>query len=728
MSDSPVAQPGSPVARVEVVTEERFGVVLADPYRWMEDADSDEMRDWLSGQAAHAASALAALPGGDSLRARVAGLTAGAAVSPAFELAADRVFCLREAGQGAAALIVDDGGARRVLLDPAALPGPEHASLDWFVPSPSGRLVACGISLGGSEQSTLHVIDVDSGELLADTVPGTSLGVVSWVPGSDDLLCHRYPLPPPGTPARQRRHDSRACLHRLGTTAEEDLVVLARGLSPLVPMTPVDRPFVLTPPGSDWMIAIISHSTVGRRVDEEMSDSTLYVAPRAGLADPAACPWRRVAGPDDEITAVAAHGDDLYLIRSSAQVVQVPLADSGRAADREPGRAANVTAGLAAATVVLPASGRVVVSIRVVGDQLLVHEREAGLSRVRAVPLAGGVPREVPLPADGAIEQWTAHPDRPEAFITLSSWTRSARVYRYDGSAETDSKTNTKINTVTDTGWLAPADAGFSDIVARDLRAPARDGTLIPLRVVHRAGLLLDGANPAILSGYGSYGYVKDDLFAPEMLAWYERGGVYAYAGLRGGGEYGRDWHEAGRGPGKENTITDFIDCAEYLIERGYTSPERLAAEGGSAGGIPVGGALVRRPDLWAAMVMQVPVTNTTRFEFSENGPVNVPEHGSVSTEAGLRDLLITDAYLRVRDGVRYPAVLITAGLNDPRVPIWQPAKMAARLQAATASGRPVLLRVDQDAGHGFGSTQAQRDELTADMLAFLLRELTPPG
>jgi prolyl oligopeptidase len=690
------------VARVDTVREERFGIVLADPYRWMEDAGGEEMREWVSGQAAYATSVLAGLPGRDSLLARVTELTAGATRRSAFKLAGDRMFFLRGAGGGSPALMVDDGRASRVLLDPATLPGPEHSSLDWFVPSPGGRLVACGISQGGSEQSTLRVVDTDSGELLKDAVPGTFHGAVSWVPDRDALVCHRYLVPPPGTPPQQRRRDSRTCLHQLGTAADDDLVVLARGLNPRVAMAPIDRPFVLTPSGSDWMIAIISHSALAGPVGEEMSDCSLYVAPRAGLADPPACPWQQVAGPADGVTAFATRGDDLYLVTHRdaprSQVVKVPLA----APD------------LAGATVVLPGGERVVVAIRVMGDQLLVHERDAGISRVRRVPLAGGAPQEVPLPADGAIEQWTTHPDRPEAFITLNSRTRSSCVYRYDGPA----------GTVTDTGWLPPVTADFGDIVTSGLRAPARDGTLIPLRVVHREGLALDGANPAILSGYGSYGHVSTRLFEPEMLAWYERGGVYAYAGLRGGGEYGREWHEAGRGPHKENTITDFIDCAEYLIARGYTSPERLAGEGGSAGGIPTGGALVRRPDLWGAMIMQVPATNTTRMEFSENGPINLPERGSVSTESGLRQLLITDSYLGVRDGTRYPAVLITAGLNDPRVAIWEPAKMAARLQAATTSGRPVLLRVDPHAGHGFGSTQTQRNELTADILAFLLREL----
>jgi prolyl oligopeptidase len=243
---------------------------------------------------------------------------------------------------------------------------------------------------------------------------------------------------------------------------------------------------------------------------------------------------------------------------------------------------------------------------------------------------------------------------------------------------------------------------------------------------VHKAGLALDGTSPAILSGYGSYAVVPFWGFAPEMLAWYERGGIYAEAGLRGGGEYGQEWHQAGFGPRKENTITDFIDCAEYLIAGGYTTAGRLAAEGGSAGAIPVGGALVRRPELFGAAVLQVPLVNTTRAEFSENGPINVPEFGTVTTEAGLRDLLIIDCYLGVTDGAQYPAVLLTVGLNDGRVATWQPSKMTARLQAATTSGRQILLRVDPHSGHGFGSTQAQRVELTADMFAFLLHELRP--
>jgi prolyl oligopeptidase len=476
-SSGPVAFP--PVARVDVVREVRFGVTLADPYRWME-AEDAELREWLSGQGGYAASVLAGLPGRAGFLARVAGLAGGAAQDSWFRLAGDRVFFRHQpAGAGVPVLMVADGRGRRVLLDPAALPGREHRYLDWFAPSPDGRLVACGISEGGSERSTLRIVDADDGGLRQDAIPGTLLGVVSWVPGGDALVCHRFLDPPAGTPPYQRRNDSRACLHRLGTPADDDVVVLARGLNPRVPMAPVDRPRVFIPPGSDWMIAIISHGGQGGAPGEEISDCSLYVAPRAALADPPGCPWRQAAGPADGVTCCAIHGDRLYLVTDRgaprSRVVSVPMA----APD------------LAAAAVVVPGGERAVAAILVVGDELLVHELEAGVSRLRRVPLAGGLPGEVPLPAGGLIEQWTAHPVRPEACITLGTWTQAPRVFRYGGPSG-------PAGAVTDTGWLPPSSADSSGIVTCDLRVPARDGTIVPLRVAHRKDLVLDGGQRGI--------------------------------------------------------------------------------------------------------------------------------------------------------------------------------------------------------------------------------------
>lgn len=678
-----------PAARIEVVREERFGISISDPYRWME-AEDQELADWLAGQGAHAAAALAALPGRVALLARVTALASAAAADSAFTPAGERMFFLRHPpGGGVPVLMMDE----QVVLDPSVLTGAGHWNLDWFVPSPDARLVACGLSRGGSEQSTLRVLDTDAGELLPDAVTGAFLGAVSWLPGGDALLCHRYLDQEPGAPAHRRR-DSRACLHRVGTPAEDDLVVLARGLNPAVTLSPADRPLVFAPPGSDWMVAVIAHGTLTIPVGDDLADCSFYVAPRAALADPRACPWRLVAGASDGVVSYALHGDDMYLVTHRGaprlRVDRVSLADF-------------------TAVTVLPAGERAVVAVRVAGDDLLVHERDAGLSRLRRVPVAGGKSADVPLPVDGVLDGWAVHPSRPEVFLTLGSRTSPPRVYKYSAGA------------VAGAGWLPSRPAGFGGVVTADLRVPARDGTLIPLRVTHRSGLRLDGTSPAILTGYGSFGVVPGRLFAPEMLAWYERGGILAEAGLRGGGEFGREWHEAGRGPRKITTITDFIDCAEYLIAHGYTTARRLAGRGGSAGAVPVGGALVRRPDLFGAIVLEVPSVNKTR----PTGAGSVSEFGDAATEAGLRDLLAIDCYQNVTDGTRYPAVLLTAGLNDPRVAVWHPAKMAARLQAATTSGRPVLLRVDPDAGHGYGSTAAQHAELTTDILTFLLHELT---
>lgn len=689
----------APQARIDVVTEERFGVRLADPYRWME-AEDAELDAWLTAQADRSTKVFDKLPERAAFLARINELTDAATRDPGYRLVGDSVFQMwQPADADVPVLLVRTGDTSRVLLDPAALPGTEHNFLDWFAPSPDGRFVACGISQGGSEQSTLRILDVESATLTDDTVPGTFLDPVSWLDG-DSLLGNCVLDKVPGTPKEERYQDSRIILHRLGTPAEDDILILRKGLNANVPLASVDWPLVLAPNESPWLVAVIAHSASGGEVDQELTDCSIYVAPREEVvADPEQCSWRRLSVTADGVLAFAVRGDDMFVVTHRraprAELLSVSMSELD----------------LDTAKVLVAEGERALVGVRIVGDHLLLHERDAGLSRFRRVPIDGGDAEDVQLPVDGALLHWVAHPSRAEAYLTLNSWTDAPQVYRYDGAS------------VTATDWLPGSSADFSGIVMTDLRVPARDGTLVPMRVVHKAGLVLDGTNPTILSGYGSYGLVIKHLFAPDMLAWYERGGVYAVAALRGGGEYGREWHLAGRGPNKENTITDMIDCAEYLIRERYTSPRRLAGQGGSAGGIPTGGALIRRPDLWAVMVMKVPVTNTTRMEFTENGPLNVPEFGSSLTESGLRDLLITDSYLRVEDGTPYPAVVITAGRNDPRVVVWQPGKMAARLQAATSSDRPVLFRVDAHAGHGMGSTQTQRNEQTADILAFLWHE-----
>lgn len=705
---------GLPATRVEVVRETHFGVTVEDPYRWLEDAGSGEVCAWLAAQAGHSRSVLHALPQRAEIRAQLAQLAReGDAVPLQVRIAGGAVFYLRQkAGSEIAALMVRSlsGTAERTVLDPNRLGGASHSAIDWHVPSPDGRLVACGVSRAGSERSLVHVVDADSGDIREAVVDGVAFAFVGWLADGHgsygSFVYHRYRDVPAGVPPDEERLNSRSLRHRIGDDPSRDVVVLARDLNPRLPLTERDRPFLALSPHGRWALVLVSHSSLGLETTADLGDCTLYVAPVGGLADPASCPWQRVARVEDDVTAYALGEDALYLVvgRDSPryQVVAIGLTDAGPQQRR----------------VVVPAGERVVEAVILAGDYLLVRDLEGGIGRVRRIRVDGAVAEDISLPVSGSVEEWAAEADHTEVLLRLSSWTVAPRLHRCDvGTGAVD-----------ETGWLPAPPIDFADIEAHEVQVPARDGTAIPLSVMHRRGLHYDGENPTLITAYGSFGYSLRPSFAPELLPWYKRGGVFAVAHVRGGGENGRDWHESGRGTHKETTITDLIDCGEYLIANGYTRPERLAAEGASAGGITVGGAMVRRPELFAAVVLRVPVANALRAEVGANGPINVPEFGSITTEEGLAGLLIMDCYHRVRDGTRYPAVLLTGGMNDPRLDVWQPAKMAARLQKASTSGRPVLLRIDDEAGHGFGATQSQRDDELADMLAFLLDQLDTGG
>ena len=255
-----------------------------------------------------------------------------------------------------------------------------------------------------------------------------------------------------------------------------------------------------------------------------------------------------------------------------------------------------------------------------------------------------------------------------------------------------------------------------AEVESKETKAPSHDGILVPLSLIYKKGIKLDGSHPTLLVGYGAYSITIDPYFNPRDLAWIEQGGILAFAHVRGGGEYGEEWHKAGMLQNKPNTWRDFIACAEYLIKQGYTSSAKLAGQGGSAGGILIGRAFTERPELFAAALSDVGLSDMIRDMFSPDGPLNVPEYGDLKNQQGFQNLFEISAYYHVKDGIRYPAVMITTGMNDPRVVPWEPGKMAARLQAATASGKPVLLRVDYQGGHGtIGGTRTQAEELSAD-------------
>jgi len=687
-----------PPARREPVGDTLHGVTVEDPYRWLEDWKGREARAWVASQGAYTRAYLDALPERDALLARISALSGGDPVLANLQVSAGRAFyLLRGPDDNVAKLIAraTPDAPERVLLDPNTFGGEVHTTIDWYTPSRDGRLVAYGLSEGGSEESVLHLLEADSGAVLDLAITRCRFGGVSWLPDNRSFVYHRLAEQPEGAPETELYVDSATHLHRLGDDPEGDPVIFGRGLAPGVDIARADFPIVEITPGGDRMIGVILHGVLNER--------TLYTAPVSGLDDPVACPWRRLADVADGVVGYAA-GDDIVYLRTHQGAPRYKVVATSLA---EPD--------LARAVTVVPQSGVVIEDVRVAGDYVLTRDLDGGIGRMRRVRREGddaGAIEEAPLPVDGTIEGWAGESSSSAVLVQLTSWTVSPRVYRY----------HTGDDFVEDTGWLAPSPVDLGDIEAHEVCAPASDGVMIPLSIIHRRGLVLDGRNPTLMAGYGSYGLIPyPPTFMPTMLAWFERGGVYAVAHIRGGGEYGREWHEAGRKLTKEKTISDFIAGAEYLVEQGYTSPRYLAGEGTSAGGIPSGGSLVRRPDLWAAMVIRVAMLNALRFEQSENGPPNVPEFGSVATEEGFRGLRIMDSYTRVVDGVAYPAVLLTTGLNDPRVVVWQASKMAARLQAATSSDKPVLLRVEEHGGHGaIAASRRQNDEELADKLAFL--------
>jgi prolyl oligopeptidase len=695
------AQVKPPQARVEVVRETFHGTTIEDPYRWMEDWKGEEAQAWFMAQAAYARELFDALPERDALLKRIEELSDAGPSLFDFRVAGNRAFYLRlDPGSNLPKLMTRKfpDADEQTLLDPGTIQGEAHTSIDWHFPSPDGTLVALGLSPGGSENSSLHVLEVASGRLIDGPVTRVRFGHVSWV---DDrsFLYHRYAEQPPGSPPSEQRFDTRTFLHHLGDDPEHDRPIFGSGVHPDLNIDRKRYPIISLSPLSDWMIGVVFHAH-GRK--SPGGDFMLYAAPRRDLADARRIRWRRVTSWEDGVEGFLVQGDTIYL-RTHKDAPRYKIVATSLP---EPD--------LASARTIIPENESVITDMCLAGDSLLLRELDAGITHVRRVNPATGRSEAIPLPLEGTVTEWTNAPDSPDVLLVLTSWTVSPRLYRLDVGA----------GTLEDTGWIPPSPVDFSSVEAREVEVPSKDGVSVPLSIIHRKGLDRNGRNPTILWAYGSYGMFYLPFFRPQMLAWYERGGILAIAHVRGGGERGKEWHEAGKLLNKQRTIDDFIACAEWLIVQGYTRRECLAGQGGSAGGIPTGNALAQRPDLWAVMVMNVPMTNAFRSEFFGGGPPNIAEFGTVTTEEGFRALQIIDSYTKVRDGTPYPAVLLTTGFNDFRLEPWQAGKMAARLQAATASDRPVVLRVETKSGHGIGSTREQLDHELADILAFLLSQL----
>jgi len=693
-----------PAAPVRPVTDAYFGTAVVDNYRYMENLDDQQMQAWMKAQADYTHATLDRLPGRDALLQRIHALNNADLGRRGLIRRGQRYFYRTfEPGAQQPKFYYRDGlkGEERLLLDPSTLGAgtTTHYALDFYMPSWDGRFVAYGISAGGSEESVLHVLEVQSGRTLEEAIDRTSNSVIAWRPDNKSFFYLRYAKRTPGLRAAEALYNARTYLHTLGAriTGEGDPVVFGRGVAEQVEVPEGQVTFIVLAPESPFALAVANHNS-------DDNPSTLFVAPLASI-NGSRTPWRKLAAVDDGVTQFSMRGDKLYFLSRHGASRYRLLRTSLTHPD------------IAHAEVIIPEGHGVLTNFAIAGDGLYVRERDGALSRLLRVSWDGKSGHPVPLPFEGSIQGLTTDAREPGTLFNIQGWVQSARIFSYDPGA----------SITTDTELIPPSSLDLSQLEAKEVFAVSYDGTRIPLSILHEKGLKLDGSHPTILTGYGSYGRSIEPSFAPTALAWLERGNVLAVAHVRGGGEYGEDWHVDGQKRTKLNTIFDFIACGQYLVDQHYTAPKYLAGRGGSAGGITVGGALTWRPDLFGVILDQVGLSDTLRVELTPNGPPNISEFGSVQTEEGFHGLYAMGAYFHVRDDTAYPAVLFTTGANDPRVAPWEVTKMAARVQAATRSGRPVLLRVDYDAGHGIGSTASQYEVETADLWSFALWQMGDP-
>ena len=701
----PALPASQPVAPVEPVSDHYFGTEVVDPYRYLEDSESPRVQEWMKAQADYTRGILDRVPGRAPLLERIRELDNADTNRWGFVRRGKRYFYrLDEPNAPLSKLVYRDGlnGAEHVLIDPAQLGVGQttHYALDYFEPSWDGKYIVYGASAGGSEQSVMHVLVVDSGKALSEEIDRTSNSVVAWRPDNQSFFYLRYGKPTSQTPASERLYNARTYLHVLGQSpdGEGDAVVFGRGVASRLQVPEGQVTYIITAPDSPYAIGIANHN------DDE-NPSTVYVVALAKV-NGIDTPWQKIADVEDGISEVQPHGGTLYLLsRKSApnfQILALPLARPD----------------LRTARIIVPQGHGVVTGFGVAKEGLYFRVRDGATSTMERVAFDGGSVQSLRLPFEGRSGDPTTDPREPGVLFRMQGWVRPPVELYLDPLTAV----------ARDTGLVPPSKIDVSEIEAQEVFATALDGTRIPLSLLYRKGLTLDGSHPTILTGYGAYGISLEPSFWSTWMAWLERGGVVGIAHVRGGGEFGEAWHQGGFMRTKLNTVFDFIACAQYLVDTHYTAPRYLAAESGSAGGITVGGAMAWRPDLFAVILDQSGLSDLLRSETEPNGPPNTSEFGSVKTEDGFHGLYAMSSYLHVRNGVAYPAVMFITGAHDPRVSPWHMAKMTARVQAATSSHRPVLLRVDYDAGHGMGSTREQSREILADSFSFALWQMGEPA
>jgi prolyl oligopeptidase len=669
-----------------------FGVKVADPYRWLEDGKSPEVIDWLDSENKLARSYLDALPGRDALQKRYRELLYIDTIS-APGRAGDRFFYMKRKATDEKAILYwkpadDPAAAEHVLIDPNQFIGDNNAALGESVPTLDGKLLAYTLKPNNADEATLYVKNVETGENLpGEVIEGAKYAGPSWMPDGSGFV---YTYLPPSDPAQPQDRPGLAVVryHKLGTDPKNDPVIH--------PKTGDATKFISSYISRDgkWIFFVQQNGWD----KNDLYYQPLHGQPTAALAGN----WTPIVVDKDFLYSLYPWKGEAYILTNENaphyRLFKVGLDNPNRAKWRE---------------IVHESPAVVLQGMTVIGDHLVLDELENVTSQVEIRDLDGKPIRRLLLPGLGTVSALEGEPERDDLYFGFINFTQPTEIY------------HTSISNPAETLWAKiniPIDP--SPYVVEQKFFSSKDGTQVPMFIVHRKDIVLNGSTPFLIYGYGGFGESMSPFFSPGYYPWLEAGGGYALVNLRGGGEFGEKWHQDGMLLKKQNVFDDCIAAARYLIDQGYTKPERLALRGGSNGGLLAGAVLTQRPDLFRAIVCEVPLLDMIRYDQFGSGKTWVPEYGSTSDPAQFKALYAYSPYHHVKPGTAYPSVLFCTAANDDRVDPMHARKMAAALQAATGSPNPILLRVETQSGHGGGDQVKKTLVYATDIWGFLIYEL----
>jgi len=684
--DAPVSS-GPPKAKVAPVENTVQGHKIVDPYRYLENAGDPDTQQYVEQQMAYTRSLLDPLPGRDKINARLSQLlTIGTVGAP--QMGGKYYFYTRREGnQNQPVLYVRESlnGMDRVLVDVNKLAADGTVALDWWFSAEDGKYVAYGISPGGSEVSTLHVIETATGKLLSDTIERTRAASLAWKPDSSGFFYTRYPKKG-DVPEGQEMYNRHVLYHQLGSDPAHDPLIFGAGRDP-----------------EWWPNVVLSEDGRWLLIDEEQgtTKTVLFLQDLASKN-----PLVEITTGKEFLYSADIYQGKLYITTNEdAPRYRVFVADAANP-KRENWKE------------LIPQTDAVLQGVGVTGGKLFGLYEHNAASELKLFGLDGKKLADISLPTIGDVFSFGGKWDRDEVFFGFQSFTVPPSVYRYD---LVDRKT----------ALWAKVDAPSIDPSAYDVEQvwyASKDGTKIPMFIVRKKGMEKNGKNPTLLTGYGGFNVSLKPTFSRSMYLWMEHGGIYAVANLRGGAEFGEDWHRAGMLGKKQNVFDDFIAAGEYLVAQKYTDKDHLAIYGGSNGGLLMGAMITQRPDLFRAVVCAVPLLDMLRYQNFQIAKLWVPEYGSADDPKQFEWLYAYSPYHHVKPGEEYPAIMFMTADTDTRVDPMHAKKMAALMQAEAKNGaskeRPILLRIETKAGHGQGKPVTKQIEESTDLYSFLFWQL----